>query len=206
MIHCESLNRDLAMVPVYAIAIVNWCAFFAAERWGRTRLLGLSDRDGTGCIDNSMIYLVYIASLFFGTVLLTFSNIYWFGEVLEEEHAFLLAISASNPTIHVLCDSFPLIRMYRNLRKIEESLETDAKLGELWGIAQSDVFVIRARNGGVFPEDLDVDTLREFRIRTSDLAGNPSPTRRSRIIEPRTLLHYVGTDRITIRMWFLYRD
>lgn len=207
------------MLPGYAIAIAiaigNWYAFFAFERWGRTRLLGLSDRplrrsDGIGCIVDSMIYPIYLTSLFFGTVLFTLSNLYQFGEVLEclEEHSFLLEIySASNPIIHVLCDSFTLIRVYRNTRKLEELIETDANLGELWGIAQPDVSVIRARNGGVFPEDLDFYTLREFRIRTSDrTTRDPSPSRRCRVIKPRTLLHYVGTDRFTIRMCFLYAD
>ncbi len=165
------------MSYVYVVALVNWCAIFAVERWGRPRLLNLSNRllfDRIGCVPLTLPLLLYLPSLFFGTVLLTLSNLYWLGDVLEE-HAFLFAIStASHPIIHVSCDSFHFIRKYLNVRRRQGESEADGKLGELWGMDRSNIRVIRARNGGIFPEDLDVDTLREFRIRTLDHRGNPT--------------------------------
>ncbi len=177
------------MSYVYAIAIVNRCAFFAVERWVRSRLLNLSSRllfERCGCVPLHLPLLLYLPSLFFGTGLLTLSNLYWLGDVLEE-HAFLFGIScASHFIIHVLCDFFHLTRRYLNVRRLEEE---NFKLGKLWGLDESDVHVIRVRNGGLFPEDPGIDTLREFRIRT-DLGLGPH-----RIITPRTRFwEFIGED------------
>lgn len=158
-----------ALIWVFRV-LFQRCLLRASARVPHSDLVWMVSSQTVSYVIRSMV-----VRWIFGLLFLTVLNICWIvqREVEGDLWEFFLASFISCSIYPLICIPRDGIYFFVRYRICKRRDTEDLKLGKLWGMKLKNIRIIRKRNGGSFPEEIDIDTLREFRKHGMSLDMDP---------------------------------